>query len=135
MLGRYRYYFGVGQTVFPFFYEVFELGLVLQQVDFVYEEYDRNCFFGDPFEELRIFVGSFDDIGYVEQNVGIGEGRLREIEHRLLQLVVRRENTRRIGIDDLHIVGIYDTHDAVAGRLGFGGNDRNPLSDERIHQC
>ena len=24
MLGRYRYYFGVGQTVFPFFYEVFE---------------------------------------------------------------------------------------------------------------
>ena len=64
-----------------------------------------------------------------------GEGRLREIEHRLLQLVVRRENTWRIGIDDLHIVGIYDTHDAVAGRLGFGGNDRNPLSDERIHQC
>ena len=134
VLGRYRYDFGLRQSAFPVFDQRFELRLILQQVDLVDDENHRNGFLRYALEKFRVFVGSLYHVGNVEQNVGIGQGRLGEVEHRLLQLVVGREYPRCVGIDDLHLVGIDDAHDAMSRSLGFGGDNRDAFAHERVHQ-
>ena len=59
-------------------------------------------------------VALLDGVGDVENNVGIIHGAVHEVHHRLLQLVGGFENTRRVGVDNLEVVAIDDSHDAVA---------------------
>ena len=51
--------------------------------------------------------------------------------HLPLQLLT----TGGVGKDDLHVVGIDDTHDTVAGGLRLEGGNRDALTDKLIHQC
>ncbi len=79
-------------------------------------------------------VQPLDHIGHIEDDVGILERTLHEFHHRLLQAVVRLENARRIGIDDLEIVAVDDAQNPVARGLRLGGDDRKPFAHERVHE-
>ena len=64
-----------------------------------------------------------DGVGNIQHHIGIADGTAHEVHHRLLQLVCGLQNTRRVGIDDLEIVAIDDTHNAVARGLRLRGYD------------
>ena len=86
-------------------------------------------------EEVLIFLGVFHHIGDVEQDIGIGEGTLREGQHHLLHLVVGFQHTRGVGKDDLHVFRVDDAHDAVTRGLSFKGGYADAFAYQLIHQC
>ena len=58
-----------------------------------------------------------DRVGNVEQHVGVLQRTAHETHHRLLELVVGFENTRRIRVNYLKIIAIDNAHNAVARSL------------------
>ena len=88
----------------------------------------------DALEEELILIGRLDRVGDVEKDVSITESRLGELEHALLELVVRAQYPRGVAIDDLQLGGIDNAHNAVTRRLGLGGDDRYALADQEVHQ-
>ena len=85
-------------------------------------------------QKVLILVGFLHHVGYVEQHVGILQGRLREGQHFLLQLVVGLEYARCVGEYDLCLFAVDDAHDAVARGLCLEGGDGDALAHEEVHE-
>ena len=89
---------------------------------------------GDLRNDPVVVFRFFEHVGHIQQHVGIGERAPYETHHRLLQLIIRIEYPRRIGIDDLEIVAVDDPHNPVAGRLRLRRDNRQAFPDQRVHQ-
>lgn len=104
------------------------------EVDFVDDHQRRDAARTDALEDVGRAVALLDGVGDVENHVGVGDGPRDELHHRLLQLVGGFEDARRVGVDNLEIVARDDAQDAVARGLGLGGDNREALADERVHE-
>ena len=130
-------YLGVGQQSMPFLDEVAELfgGVIaLQHVNLIDEQQHGNLHLTHLLEEVGVFLRLLHHVGDVEQDVGIGQGRLRELQHILLHLVVRLQHARGIGEHNLTVGCVDDAHDTVTGGLRLERRDTNLLADELVHQ-
>ena len=127
---------GFGQLGMPELDESLE-GVLGSKVYFIYyKEHARTCgcHAFDFLEEVGIAVGVILDLGYIEQHIGIDEGRTGELEHLALELVVRREDSRSIGIDHLEVLAVDDTHDTMAGGLRLRRDYREALPHQCVHK-
>ena len=71
-----------------------------------------------------MLVDAFDHVGDVKEDVGVGEGGFAEVEHTLLEFVLRFEDARSVGENDLVVVGVYDTEDSVSCCLRLRSDNR-----------
>lgn len=98
----------------------------------------RSLVFGHLLHFLQedlILLRTLNGIGQVKQYISILQSSCRESQHRLMELGHRLEDTRSIAVDNLHVFGIDNTHDAMTGGLRLVGDDTDTLTDEGIHQC
>ena len=86
-------------------------------------------------EEFIILVYLLHHVGHVEQHISILQCREREGEHLFLQLVVGTQHAGCIGIDHLVLRFVDDADDPVARCLCLGGDDRDFLPHQPVHQC
>ena len=133
LLGRHRSYPCLGKAFVPPGHQRLER-LGSRQVDLVYYHDNRNSALCDMFQHLFRPFAVLDRIGHVKQHVGILQRPAHETHHRLLQLVTGFENPGRIGVDDLEIIAVDNTHDTVARGLCLRGYYRQSFADQRIHQ-
>ena len=94
--GRDGEYLCLGEYRLPAFGEFLELSLLLDEVNLVDDEEYGYGLLGHFLEESGVFRGVFDYVGDIDEDVGVGEGALAEIEHRLLQLVLGLQHTRGV---------------------------------------
>jgi hypothetical protein len=59
---------------------------------------------------------------------------LREVEHRLLELVLWLQHPRSVGVDNLVVGRVDDAHDAMACGLRLRCDDGDAFADEVVHQ-
>ena len=118
----------------PFLYYVAE-AVLLAHVNLVdkYQHGDGHL----PYflEEVHVLLWILYYVCDIEQDVGIGKGRLRECQHGLLELVVGLQDSGCVGEYYLHVVGVDDAHYPVACRLCLEGGYADFLSDELVHEC
>ena len=81
---------GVGKHLAPAGHDGVELAVVLQQVYFVDDKKHGDLFLSDLSEILGIFRRVFDDVGDIDEHIGVGQSLLAEGEHALLKLVFGR---------------------------------------------
>ena len=74
-------------------------------------------------------------VGDIENHIGIAQRTNHKVHHRLLQLVVGFQHSGCVREHDLHVLGVDDTHDTVAGGLCLEGGDRDAFTDKLVHQC
>ena len=74
---------------------------------------------------------AFDE---VEDNIGILQGIGDKAHHVLLHRVGRVEHAGQVGIDNLEVVAVDNTFDAVAGGLRLGGHDGDLLAHQLVHE-
>ena len=117
----------------PFFHQRLKR-LGGREVDLVDDHQCGQAAAADALHDLGRAVALLHGVGDVEDHVGVDEGARDELHHRLLELVRRLEDARRVGVDDLEIVARDDAHDAVARGLRLGGDDRQPLAHEGVHE-
>ena len=134
VLGRYGEDLRIGKQAVPLLHEVAELRLVTL-VNLVDQEDYRYRHLRDLLQKVHVLLRILDDIRHIKQDIGIGQGRLGELEHHLLHLVVRLQHARRVREDDLSILRIDDTHDTVARCLCLESGNAELLTDELVHQC
>ena len=108
--------------------------LLVAQVNLVDEQDHRHLHGRHLLHKVVVLVGCLHHVGHVEQHVSIHQGRGGEVKHRLLQFVVGFEHAGRVGEHYLHVVGVVDAHDAVAGSLRLKGGDGDPFADQNVHQ-
>ncbi len=106
----------------------------VREVDLVDDDDGRDAALAYLSDDFGRAVALLDGVGDVEDDVGVRHGPRDELHHRLLQLVGGFENARRVGVDNLELLAGDDAHDAVARGLRLGGDDREPLADERVHE-
>ena len=104
------------------------------EVDFVDHDDCRNVALRHLVENLGRAIGVLNGVGHVEQHVSVLQCSAHETHHRLLELVVGFENTRRIRVNNLKIIAIDNTHNAVARGLRLRCDDRQTLTHEGVHQ-
>ena len=85
-------------------------------------------------DEVGIAVDGVLRLGDIQENVRVHEGRTGELKHLTLKLVVRREDTRSVGIDHLEILAVDDTHDTMAGGLRLRCDDRKAFTHQGVHE-
>ena len=95
---------------------------------------DNRTEVDDLVQEVLVLRGILYDVSDVEQHVGILQGRLREGEHRLLQLVVGLEHAGRVGEHNLHLGGVHDAHYPVARGLRLERGYGYAFAHELVHQ-
>ena len=105
-----------GHTLVPLLDQRFEC-LGRGEVDLVDHNDCRDIALCHLVEDLGRAIGVLDRVGNVEQHVGVLQRTAHETHHRLLELVVGFENTRRIRVNYLKIIAIDNTHNAVARSL------------------
>ena len=111
-----------------------EVGVSLEQVDFVYHQQHGHFLEGHLCQKVGVLGGVFHHVGNVDEHVGIGEGSLAECEHAFLHLVSRREHTGGVGEHYLVFGSVDDTHYAVARCLRLGGDDAYALTHQIVHE-
>ncbi len=132
---RYGHHVGSGQARAPLLGKRLQ-SLLGSEIDLVDHHDDRYSAGTDTVHDpLRGFVAPLHRIRHVEDDVGILQRSGDELHHRLLQTVTGLEDTGRIGVDDLEIVAVHDSHDPVTRGLRLGGDDGQTLAHERIHKC
>ena len=101
-----------------------------------YKEHAYACggHFFDFLKEVGIAVGVVLHLGDIQEDVRVHKGRTGELEHLTLELVVRREDTRGVGIDHLEILAVDDSHDTMAGSLRLRCDDRKTFADQGVHE-
>ena len=97
---------------------------IIESLDSNYQEIIRLRFF----EEKSIFFGRIEHIGHIQENVGISKCGIRKSQHRFLQFVIGFQHAWCIGIDDLEIFAINNTHNTMTRSLRFGRDNRNALA-------
>ena len=85
-------------------------------------------------QEIGILVGSLHHVGDIEQDVGILQSAFAELQHLLLQLIVRLQHTRRVAEANLHLRRIEDAHDAVARGLRLESSNGNAFPHKEVHE-
>lgn len=85
-------------------------------------------------QKVLVLLGVFHHVSDIEQDIGIGQGALREGEHHLLHLVVGLQHARRIRKHNLHVVGVDYAHDAVARGLRLEGGNADALAHQLVHE-
>ena len=108
--------------------------LLVALVDFVDEQKHRNGHLLNLVEEVHVLLGIFHYVCDIQQHVGILQCRLRECEHRLLQLVVGFQYTWRIRENYLGIVLVDYAHDTMARGLRLECGNADALAYQLIHQ-
>ena len=116
------------------FTETFGGVLTLELIDLIDEHKYGDLHLCYLLQEVHVLLRVLHHIRHIEEDVGIGKSRLRELEHVLLHLVVRLQHARSIGEDDLTIIRVDDTHDTVTRRLCLKCGNTNLFADELIHQ-
>ena len=124
---------GVWQQRVPALHGVAER-LLVALVNLVDEQQHGYCHVLHLVEEVLVLLGVLHDVGDVEQHVGILQRRLRECEHRLLELIVRLEYAGRVREYDLRVFFVDDAHDAVARGLRLERGNADALADKLVHQ-
>ena len=132
--GRDGEYLGLGQCLVPEGDRLFQR-LLVREVYLVDEHEDGHPETGYLLEEIGVLVGGLHHVGDVEQDVGIHQCALGELEHLLLQFVVGLEHPGGVGEAYLHVGGVEDAHDAVARGLRLEGGNADALTHEEIHEC
>ena len=124
---------GVGQQLMPALHSVAER-LLVALVNLVDEQQHGYGHALHLVEEVLVLLRVLHYVGDVEQHVGILQRRLRECEHRLLELIVRFKYAGRVREDNLRVLLIHDAHDAVARGLRLERGNADALADELVHQ-
>ena len=107
--------------------------LLVGEVDFVDDQYDWRVGTDDSFQELLV-LQCLADFGDKEEEVSVLEGIAYHSHHLLVELVVGVDNARGIGIDNLEILAVNDTHDAVACGLSLAGDNAKTFAYQGVHQ-
>ena len=126
---------GVGQQFFPLVDELHQFLIALEQVNLVDDQQDGYLLAGNAVKEVLILGRSLDNVGDIEQHVGVDEGAGRVLQHALLQAEFGLEDAWGVAEDDLVIVAIDDAHDAVSSGLRFAGDDGQTLAHQAVAQC
>ena len=103
-------------------------------VNLVNQQQHGNLHLLHLLQEVHVLFRVLHHVGHVEQHVRILQGRFRESQHRLLQLVVGLQHTRGVAEHYLHVVCVDDAHDAMARRLGLERCYGNALSYQLVHE-
>ena len=126
---------GVGQELLPLVDDAHQVIVALEQIDLVDDQQDGDVLLGHAVEEVLILGGRLDDVGDIEQHVGIDERAGRVLEHALLQPEFGLEHAGRVAEHNLVILTIDDAHDAVARGLCLAGDDGQTLAHQAVAQC
>ena len=125
-----------GQLGMPESDEVLQ-GFLGREVNLIYYKehaYARGCHFLHFLEEIGIALGVILYLGDIKKDVSINQRRTGELEHLTLELVVRAEDTGRVGIDHLEVLTVDDAHDTMTGGLRLRGDDRETLAYQGVHE-
>ena len=125
----------------PLAYQLFQLRRVAR-IDFVDEQQHGNLLAVDAaqgellnfMQKVGVLVRLLHGVCDVKQHIGILQSSFGKCEHRLLQFVVRLQNARGVGEDDLRLWLIDDAHDAMACGLRLEGGNADALAHEEIHE-
>ena len=117
----------------PLLYSVAK-GLLVALVYLVDKQEHRYRHLLNLVEKVHILLWILHHVGNVEQNICVLQSRLREGQHRLLELVVGFQHTRGIREHYLSIVLIDNTHDTVARGLRLECGNAYTLANKLIHQ-
>ena len=134
---RDRKYFRIGQQSVPLLHKVAQLRsdvLALQHVNLVDEQQHGNLHLPHFLQEVGVLLRLFYHVGDIQQNIRIGQSRLRELQHILLHLIVRLQHSRRVRKHNLTIVGVDDAHDAMTRGLRLESGNADLLADKLVHQ-
>jgi hypothetical protein len=89
----------------------------------------------DPFDGEAVAGAVVNGgLGDEAEDVYAFEGMLEFVHHHAAEDVFRLMDAGRVYQDDLSVFAIQDALDAVAGGLGFGGDDGDFLADEGIDE-
>ncbi len=116
-----------------------KLGL-LHAVHFIQQQEDRAVEALDPVDGEFVAAADGDrSVDYQREHVDAFEGVLEFVHHLAAENVFGFVNAGRIDEDDLRVVAIQDSLDAIAGGLRLRGNDgyfaADELVDERRFAC
>ena len=117
----------------PFFHQRLKR-LGGREVDLVDDHQRGQAAAADALHDLGRAVALLHGVGDVEDHVGVAHGARDELHHRLLEFVVGLQNPRRVGVYDLEVVARDDAHDSVARGLRLGGDDRETLAHQGVHE-
>ena len=110
--------------------------LGLRLIIFIYLVNDQNnrnpCFFYILHQFL--IIASLPAFDKIKDDVSILKGVGNEAHHHFLHHVGRIEHAGKIGIDDLEVVAVDDTLDAVSCGLRLGGHDGDLFADQLVHE-
>jgi len=121
------------KNLFPLLHQSLQLHLI-GLVYFVDKQQNRTILLLNLLKEMFILINSLNYICHIKEHIRIIQCRFREIKHGLLQLIIRLQDSRRIGIDYLHIIGIDNSHDTMTCSLRLRCNNRQTLAHQPIHQ-
>ena len=108
--------------------------LLAADVDLVDHKDDRAVDLLKLSDVLVVLVTLLHGVGYIEDDVCVTDGGVHEVHHALLEPVVRLEDARSVGIDDLIVVSVHDTHDPVPCGLCLGSDDGKLFAYEGVHK-
>ena len=126
----------LGELGMPEGYEGLE-GLLGREVDLIYNKEHARTRGGhllDFVDKVGIAVDGVLGFGDVEEDIGVNECRTAELQHFLLEAVVRRKYSRGIGIDHLEVLAVNDTENTMTGRLRLRSDNREALAHQGVHQ-
>src|SRR5690349_18316494 len=83
---------------------------------------------------MNLFIELFFRFNHQQYCICILERYLHVAHHRMMQVVLGFEDTRRITVHDLEVIAIEDAHDAMTSSLRLGGDDGEVLTDELVHE-
>ena len=133
VLGRYGKNLGIGQQRVPLLNGVAEC-LLVALVNLVDEQKHRNGHLLHLIKKVHVLLWILHNVSHIEQHIGILQCRLREGEHRLLQLVVGFQHTWSIRENYLGIVLVDNAHDAVTRGLRLECGNTDAFANKLIHQ-
>ena len=134
LLGRCRKYLGLGQKLFPAGNDSLQFLVVLQEVYLVYHQEHRNSLLGYLCQKIGVLRRIFDNVGHIEQHVGIGKRALAKCQHALLHFIFRLQHAGSVGKNYLITGSIDDAHYAVTGRLRLFCYNADTFADKIVHQ-
>ena len=109
-----REYLSVWQTVVPLFHKRFQFAIPFEEVNLIDHQQYRHFLLGHTVKEILILFRILHNVSDVKKYIGISERTFREFEHRFLKLVFRFQHTRSVGIYNLILGSVDNTHDTVA---------------------
>ena len=74
-------------------------------------------------------------VDHQQDDISVDDRAADGPHHALLELVFWKQHTGRVGIDDLAVLTVEDTLDAVAGRLSLWRRDAELLTEQLVQEC